>query len=858
VKPTNQKLTDRSVVQAPATPVFVAANAGICLDNASACKDVLDNLPYAIQLIDLEGQITYCNAALIDLLGYSAQELMGRRVWDFQTQNAPCASGLFFSDTSRDQPRPSPCLLRFEHKAGDPLDIQLQWVPQKDAEGKPIGFLLMLTDITPRLALEHRFQFYTRILQNVADALSVFRASDGIVIYANPKFVAMFGYVADEIVGAQIAQVFAHAHQNTAERMEPLFAGFDYQQPWIGEQQNTKKDGTSFWTRALVSSFEHDDEGTVCVAVFEDITAKKAEETKRQLSERKYRDLFENSRDAILIIENEKFVECNQATLDMLGYHDKEEFLQQHPSKLSPLKQPDGRGSEEKADEMMKIALEKGSNRFEWDHVRANGEVFPVEVLLTPLVTENGTQVIHTVWRDITVQKQQRQRIYHQANYDSLTDLPNRLMAMDRLEQALKESQRHQHKMAVFFLDLDNFKKVNDTLGHDWGDKVLLEASRRLKRVVRSADTVGRLGGDEFIILLTDLANALDASVVANHLLDQFRYPFTIDGRELVLTTSIGIACYPDDGTNASDLLRRADTAMYHSKEQGRNNFHFFTEQMNRDVSRRLLLEEKMHGALTRGEFSLRFQPLIDLSSLQVIGAEALLRWENATLGHISPDEFIPVSEQTGHIVQIGEFVLREALQKLAHWQHALKRPLRIAINISPRQFRDPTLLQKISNEIATAKVDSSCLELEITEGVLMSGLENIKEALSKLHAMGVNIAMDDFGTGYSSMSYLRNYPFDTLKIDRSFVRDIIEDQADRELVSATVALAHGLGLKVVAEGIENIQQLNFLKQLGCDYGQGYFFSRPITATEFQHYLKDESLKDESLKDESLKDQGAH
>lgn len=840
MKPTKQRLTDRSVVQASSTPAFVAADAGICLDNASAFTDLFDILPCAIQLIDLEGQITYSNAALVDLLGYSIEELTGRRLWDLQPPNAPCASGMFFSDALRDQPRPSPCLLRFEHKAGHPLDIQLQWVHQKDAEGKPSGFLLMLTDITPRLALEHQHQFYTRILQNVADALCVFRASDDIVIYANPKCIALFGYDADEIVGTPITQVFAPSHQNTSERPEPIFAGFDYQKPWMGEQQHTKKDGTLFWARVLVSSFEHGDDGTVCIAVFEDITEKRAEETRRQLSERKYRDLFENSRDAILIIENEKFVECNQATLDMLGYHDKQDFLQQHPSKLSPLKQPDGRDSGEKADEMMQIALEKGSNRFEWDHVRANGEVFPVEVLLTPLITESGTRVIHTVWRDITVQKQQRQRIYHQANFDSLTDLPNRLMAMDRLEQALKESQRHQHKMAVCFLDLDNFKKVNDTLGHDWGDKVLVEASRRLKKVVRSADTVGRLGGDEFIILLTELGNALDASLVANHLLDQFRYPFKIDGRELVLTTSIGIACYPDDGASASDLLRRADTAMYHSKEQGRNNYHFFTEQMNKDVARRLLLEEKMHGALTRGEFSLRFQPLIDLSTLQVIGAEALLRWENATLGFISPDEFIPVSEQTGHIVQIGEFVLREALQKLAHWQHALKRPLRIAINISPRQFRDPTLIQKISNEIATAKIECSCLELEITEGVLMSGLENIKEALSRLHTMGVNLAMDDFGTGYSSMSYLRNYPFDTLKIDRSFVRDIIEDQADRELVSATVALAHGLGLKVVAEGIENTQQLSFLKQLGCDYGQGYFFSKPITASEFQQYLKEQ------------------
>ncbi|MDT8281555.1 MAG: EAL domain-containing protein [Gammaproteobacteria bacterium] len=439
---------------------------------------------------------------------------------------------------------------------------------------------------------------------------------------------------------------------------------------------------------------------------------------------------------------------------------------------------------------------------------------------------------------DITLQKLQEERILHQAYFDNLTDLPNRFLALDRLTQLLNEAQRKNEKVAVLFLDLDDFKKVNDTLGHETGDKLLIEAADRLRSISRSSDTVGRLGGDEFIMLLSGLKQATDASPVAKALLNQFKAPFNIDHRELILTISVGISIFPDDSHEASALLRNADSAMYHAKELGRNTYSYFTAAMNLAVSRRLAIEEQLHSALGRNQFTVLYQPQVDISSGKIIGTEALLRWNNPTLGSISPLEFIPIAEQTGLIVPLGQFVLTQALTTLAIWQRDFDDVLRIAVNLSPRQFRDPGLVGFIKKTLQQANVSGESLELEITEGVLMSGHTHVNEALTALNNLGIWIAMDDFGTGYSSLSYLRKYPFDVLKIDSSFIHDITEDINDRELISAAIAMAHGLKLKVVAEGIETKEQLAYLKQLDCDYGQGYFFSKPETAEKITALLK--------------------
>ncbi|XOV77415.1 MAG: EAL domain-containing protein [Aestuariibacter sp.] len=784
---------------------------------------VLRDLPLGMIEFDLDGETLYSNASFASICGQEELPTFVQFLWS--------------SVKTFQQSRDATLTSRFQKADGRLIDLKIDCSLQQDSSGNPSRYVVLVMDITDIQSLKRDYLFHRDILSHAAKGVCLLNAENNAVIYANQKFGALFGCSASNLLNEHF-NIFGTQHKGFKPvSKELVFSSISRFGIWRGEVLNRRIDGTMFWSDVVISALEHPDYGDVWISLLEDITDKKQTQETLKRSEKKYRDLFENSRDAILIIENEMFVECNQATLDMLGYKDKKEFLQQHPSRLSPPKQPDGRDSVEKADEMMEIALREGSNRFEWDHVRANGEVFPVEVLLTPLVTEKGVQVIHTVWRDITVQKQQRDQILYQAHYDSLTGLPNRFLALDRLQQLLKKAQRNDKKVAVLFLDLDNFKKVNDTLGHEWGDKILEETAKRLSGAVREADTVGRLGGDEFIILLGQVDDPTDIGVLAGHLVEHFQVPFCLDQRELTLTASIGIACYPDDAQNSSDLLRLADTAMYHSKHAGRNSFHFFTSQMNKEAQRKLLIEQHLHGALERGEFSLHYQPLLKNSEQTIVGAEALLRWHNNSLGNVTPDEFIAVAEQTGDIVNIGEFVISSALQQAAQWQQDFSDNFRIAVNVSPRQFRDSNLIPFIQQCLAEAKISSESLELEVTEGVLLSGHASIKTSLNELNSMGVRLAMDDFGTGYSSMSYLRSYPFDILKIDRSFVRDILQDKADREMVSAMITLSHSLGLKVVAEGVESAEQGHFLKEQDCDYVQGYYYSRPVPQGDFSALL---------------------
>lgn len=534
----------------------------------------------------------------------------------------------------------------------------------------------------------------------------------------------------------------------------------------------------------------------------------------------------------IITDTNSKIEYVNRAFEKITGYSSAE-VIGENPSLLQSGKTPAYIYKE------MWQTIESGKSwQGELVNIRKNGEIFYEQANIAPVYDESGTICHYLAFKeDITLRKQQEERMLHQAHFDALTDLPNRFLALDRLTQLLNEAQRKNEKVAVLFLDLDDFKKVNDSLGHETGDKLLIEASERLRSVARSGDTVGRLGGDEFIVLLGGLADAADARPVAENLLNRFRDAFKINGRELILTISLGIAIFPEDGDNTSELLRNADSAMYHSKNLGRNTYSYFTDAMNREVSRRLALEEQIHGALDRDEFTVLYQPQIEISSGKIIGAEALLRWHNPALGDVSPNEFIPIAEQTGMIVLLGKFVLMEALGTVAKWQQEHDPKLRIAVNLSPLQFRDPELVGFIEKTIKQAGLTGKSLELEITEGVLMSGHSYIDDALAALHNLGISLAMDDFGVGYSSLSYLRNYPFDVLKIDRSFVNDISEDRADRELISAAIAMAHSLNLKVVAEGVETEEQLAYLKQLNCDYGQGYLFGKPGPAEKITEML---------------------
>ncbi len=475
-----------------------------------------------------------------------------------------------------------------------------------------------------------------------------------------------------------------------------------------------------------------------------------------------------------------------------------------------------------------KISQQEGMKTFEYEVIMPHGLVH-FEARMSYLPEYN--QIVLII-RDISEQYKSAEIIRHQAYYDTLTSLPNRFLSLDRLSQLLTEAERTNDKTAVLFLDLDDFKKINDSLGHEIGDKVLIQSAYRLKQVLREGDTVGRLGGDEFIVLLRGITEHQDAIVITENLLNSFKEPFLIDGRELMLTLSIGVAISPENGRCASDLLRNADTAMYQAKDLGRNTYSFFSKEMNTMMLRRFEIEEQMHGALERNEFELYYQPQFDVKKQKITGVEALLRWHNSALGNVTPDEFIPIAEHTGLIIPIGRFVIKQALLFLKEWQNSHGKNVTMAVNLSPCQFRDSELVNFIKRSLVETKVSAENLELEITEGVLMSGQSHIHDSLIEISALGIKLSMDDFGTGYSSLSYLRQYAFDVLKIDQSFISGIPLNKADSELVNTIIAMAHSLGLTVVAEGVETKEQLKLLDELDCDLVQGYYFSKPIKARQ--------------------------
>jgi len=430
-------------------------------------------------------------------------------------------------------------------------------------------------------------------------------------------------------------------------------------------------------------------------------------------------------------------------------------------------------------------------------------------------------------------------KMTHQAHHDALTGLPNRSLLNDRIKQALARAKRGDLKMAVLFLDLDHFKVINDSLGHGVGDHLLCTIAERLQHCVRSEDTVARLGGDEFTILLTEIQEVSDAEFISNKIIEALKQPVTIEGHELHVTTSLGISIYPDDGTDPEVLVKNADISMYRAKELGRNKIMYYTADMNVDSRRRLSLANAIRAALSREEFELHFQPMVETLKMGTLGAETLIRWESPELGIVPPDEFIPVAEEMGLIPELGEWVLLNACRQHRVWSDAGYGELNIAVNISHRQLgQGGNFIETIEKIIKETGVDPHKLELEITESVIMQDPTDASIILGELKDMGITISMDDFGSGYSSLSYLRRLPVDIVKIDRAFVRDIPEDKEDASIATAIIAMAHNLGLTVVAEGVESNAQLLFFREHGCDAIQGNFISPAISGEAFLEYLK--------------------
>jgi diguanylate cyclase (GGDEF)-like protein/PAS domain S-box-containing protein len=468
-----------------------------------------------------------------------------------------------------------------------------------------------------------------------------------------------------------------------------------------------------------------------------------------------------------------------------------------------------------------------------------HGKRIPIEDSAAPIHDWNGQLVgAVMVFRDISSTVALASKMRHLAQHDFLTNLPNRVLLNDRITQAISSAKRSNTNPVLLFLDLDKFKHINDSLGHAVGDQLLKAVSERLVHCVRTSDTVSRHGGDEFVILLADERRPQDAALAAEKILLALSMPFLIDGQQLHTSTSIGISVFPLDGLDAAALIKSADTAMYHAKERGRNNYQFFLQDMNTRAVERQLIESNLRQALERNEFTLHYQPKVDLKTQCITGVEALLRWEHLEWGLVLPERFILIAEECGLIIPIGRWVLGEACAQAVRWRSQGISPVSIAVNVSALEFRHRDFFDHALSVIEASGVDPSCLQLELTEGVLMRDVATSASLLAKFKAMGVQIAVDDFGTGYSSLSYLNQFPIDVLKIDQSFVKAIdAAMETNGVIVSAVIGMGKNLNQRVIAEGVEQEGQLAFLKAHGCDEGQGYFFSKPVNAVQMQAML---------------------
>ncbi len=545
--------------------------------------------------------------------------------------------------------------------------------------------------------------------------------------------------------------------------------------------------------------------------------------------------VYQNSSEAMMITDDqERIVAINPAFTEVSGYA-LEDVKGRNPSILSS-----GRQTSEFYHDMWQTLNATGHWQGEIWNRRKNGEEFAEWLTINTIFDDAGR--VHrrvSLFSDISVKKKADALIWTQANFDSLTKLPNRRLFNDRLEHGLKVADREGDFLALLFIDLDRFKEVNDTFGHPMGDELLIEAAQRITSCVRSSDTVARFGGDEFVAILTELTDVSGIDMVSQKIIDALSKPYQIGEDHSYVTASIGITIYPDDASLAEDLLRNADQAMFAAKQQGRNRYSYYTPNLHEEAQRRMSLINDMHRALAFGEFTVHYQPIIDLDSGRIVKAEALLRWLHSQHGYISPDIFISIAEETGIIHEIGNMVFKESVQCLTQWREKYDSEFQISINKSPLQF----MKESYEHEDWVKYLDKlglagNALVIEITEGVVMELTSNINEKLTHLRKDGVQVAIDDFGTGYSSLAYLKKFDIDYLKLDQSFVRNLESDTSDLVLSEAIVLMAHKLGFKVIAEGVETLAQHRILTQIGCDYAQGFLFSKAVPAEEFEQLLE--------------------
>jgi diguanylate cyclase (GGDEF)-like protein/PAS domain S-box-containing protein len=797
-------------------------------------KAIVENTPIAIYTTDLDGLINFWNPAAERIFGFTREQAVGKRAPFVPPERKKEAAEL------RGRVIKGEILNGLELQRmradGSPIIIQAAAAPLRDEKDRITGLLVACVDMSEakRTSTElDRQLHFTRALLDAIPSPVYFKDREGRYQLRNRAWEDLFG-AGQEWTGKTVRDMFPpeiaaqHEDRDRALLERPSATTYELLMPMPdGERREMLYNKVSFV----------DQRGDVAglIGIITDVTRYKETERALEASEARFRVLTESSIDLISVTDEAGVLRYQSAALrHLLGF--------------------------DPADTVGKTVMDL-VHRDDVEHVRAafrrivesrhltepvefrlrhrNGSWRTFESLGTNCLANPHIKGI--VWnsRDITDRKVIQQRIQHLAYHDNLTGLPNRGLLQDRLARAIARAERSGRKVAVLFIDLDNFKNVNDTLGHDVGDELLRQVSRRLTECVRLEDTIARQGGDEFIVLLDQLEDGRNASIVAQKILNSLRHPLSLAGADQHVSGSVGIAVYPEDGRDAQTLMKNADTAMFHGKSLGKNTYQYFTAQMNIAVKRRMTLESALRRAVLQKNFILHYQPQINLETGEIIAVEALVRWQTEDSGTVMPGDFIPLAEETGLINDIGEWVLREGCRQAREWQDmGLSKARRMAINLSARQFGDRGFLEMVTRILSETGLAPQCLELEITESQVMRQTEGMIQLLNKLSEMGVSLAIDDFGTGYSSLSYLKRLPIQKLKIDQSFIRDVTVDPNDAAIVVAIINMAKSLDLDTIAEGVETPGQLALLRAKGCRVGQGFFFSTPLGARELYPLLR--------------------
>jgi diguanylate cyclase (GGDEF)-like protein/PAS domain S-box-containing protein len=798
--------------------------------------------------IAFDGNFLQCNRRFADIIGYSPEEVLGLNAIKITDPAYLSQAMPVFEMCARGTAERGSFEKRYICKDGTLTWVKVSLSAQRDSHGLPVHVIAFVEDINLRKtaeerlaaaqdALRHSEERYRTAFQTTIDAININRVSDGIYIDVNEAFLEIIGFERDEVLGKSSLDLGIWADPQDRQTMVEAIRRNGTVRDI--EAQFQKKNGVRFWGLMSASLIEIEDVPCV-LTVTRDISHAKAAEQRLaeasealRTSEERYRKVFETSLDPITInrIDNGQYIVVNQAFLNVMGF-ERDEVIGRRPTELGIWADPHD------SENLLAILNQHGECRdLEIQFTRKNGET--AWGLLSSSITEiDGVQCILTITRDISKAKAAEDEIRSLAFYDPLTGLPNRRLLLERLRVTLAAGTRAGRLRALLFVDLDNFKTLNDTLGHQTGDLLLQEAARRLTNCVRDADTVGRLGGDEFVLLLDELSEhpedaAAQAKTVGEEILATISQPYLLDGRECRSSASIGIAVFGERRESSKEILQQADIAMYQAKAAGRNTMRFFAPGLQAAVNARAAMEEDLRQAIKAGQFELYYQPQIDRNRLT--GAEALLRWNHPKGKILLPGEFIPLAEETGLILPLGQWVLEAACAQIAAWAgRKSTAKMAIAINISARQFRQPDFVHRVLAALDSSGANARNLRLELTESMLVENVQDVIDKMNELKSHGLRFSLDDFGTGYSSLAYLKKLPLDQLKIDRSFIRDILADESSAAIAQTIISLSRAMGLPVIAEGVETEQQCDFLTRIGCHAFQGYLFSRPLPLSDFQ------------------------